>query len=145
MERKRRSPEDRFWEKVNKTDTCWLWTAYVDPEGYGRFKYGLHQNAHRVAYEWIIGPIPPGLQIDHLCRVRNCVNPSHMEPVTLVENVMRSPIHSSLINAAKTHCPKGHPYSAENTRRGARGGRKCRECGREQVRRHYQEVHGKAS
>lgn len=84
---------NRFWSKVNKTETCWLWTAaIVQSTGYGRIGTGgrHHMNsAHRVAYEMMVGPIPKGLQIDHLCRVRHCVNPAHMEVVTSAENTRR--------------------------------------------------------
>ena len=111
-----------FWEFVTKTDTCWLWTG---PRwgGYGRYR---HAQAHRLAYEALVGPIPKGLVIDHLCRVRHCVNPAHMEPVTNVENVMRG-LAPSAVNARKTHCIHGHEFTPENTRPKPKG-RECREC-----------------
>ena len=78
----------RFWAKVNKTDTCWLWTAST-LNGYGQIKaggrFGKILLAHRVAYEMLVGPIPEGLQLDHLCRVTLCVNPKHLEPVLFFE------------------------------------------------------------
>lgn len=81
---------DRFLSKVDKTDSCWLWNGRTTPSGYGNFRVGGRQvPAHRWAYENFVGPIPSGLQIDHLCRVRNCVNPAHMEPVTSAENTRR--------------------------------------------------------
>lgn len=105
---------------------CWLWTAYLDKKGYGRLRWqGKGCKAHRLVYELLVGPIPAGLQIDHLCRVRNCVNPAHMEPVTLAENVRRGT--SGAINRTKTHCPKGHEYTADNTYT-HKGKRACKAC-----------------
>lgn len=122
--------EERFWRRVEKTDDCWLWTGHVNPvTGYGSYYLpgspNRSQYAHRVAYEFAKGPIPEGLTIDHLCRVRNCVNPDHLEAVSLRENVLRSPIAVAAINARKTHCPQGHPYIAGERHCGVcRGGRK---------------------
>ncbi len=125
--------EKRFWDKVNKTDTCWLWTASKDKRGYGRLNKGKHaQNvlAHRYSYELVHGKIPIGLELDHLkdiCGNTSCVNPSHLEPVTHKENLLRgnSPM---AINARKTHCPKGHEFNKENTYVSPTGGRECRLC-----------------
>lgn len=81
---------DRFWSKVNKTDSCWIWTATLYDSGYGRFRYNNKWNkAHRIAYNFLVGEIPEGLELDHLCRVRCCVNPDHLEPVTHRENMVR--------------------------------------------------------
>lgn len=80
-----------FWAKVRKTDTCWLWFGDRKDTGYGRYKFGRKNvAAHRFTYELAKGPIPEGLEIDHLCRVRNCVNPDHLEAVTHLVNVRRS-------------------------------------------------------
>jgi HNH endonuclease len=119
------SAAERFWTKVEKTETCWLWLASTDRDGYGRFGRTL---AHRMAYELTVGPIPRELQIDHVCRVKRCVRPSHLEPVTSQENRRRFTV---LI----THCPRGHPYDEENTYR-HRGYRFCRACNRAAVRRY---------
>lgn len=86
---------ERFWPKVERVeDGCWLWTASLTGDGYGRIslggKFGPMGLAHRVAYELLVGPIPEGLELDHLCRVRRCVNPEHLEPVTHAENVRRA-------------------------------------------------------
>lgn len=122
---------DRFWSKVNvgeKTD-CWEWTASLS-HGYGQFwirEVGRPVKAHRAAYEMLVGPIPDGLCIDHLCRNRACVNPSHMQPVTLRENLIRGNGFSGL-NDRKTHCPAGHEYIESNTIIW-RGQRSCRTCG----------------
>lgn len=121
--------EERFWAKVNKgsSDNCWLWTACVDKDGYGFFWNGAKQGfAHRYAYEWFVGPIPKGLQIDHLCRVRNCVNPDHLETVTNRENTLRG-YAPTAINARKTHCIRNHEFTPENTLRVPRG-RHCKAC-----------------
>lgn len=124
--------EERFWSKVNKTDTCWLWTAQITPDGYGRFQVGSRKDgtsrgalAHRVAYELVVGPIPAGLQLDHLCRVRNCVRPDHLEPVTQEENMRRGIINDRRRGA--THCPQDHEYTVETTY-WYRGKRQCRPC-----------------
>jgi hypothetical protein len=77
---------NRFLAKVDKADECWLWTARKNYKGYGMFRLGSRvPYAHRVAYEHYVGPIPEGLQLDHICRVRHCVNPDHLEPVTNAE------------------------------------------------------------
>jgi len=82
-------PEQRFWALVDKTETCWLWTGTQVRGGYGQFWLDGHKLAHCYAYETTVGPIPEGLQLDHLCRVTRCVRPSHLEPVTASENVRR--------------------------------------------------------
>lgn len=118
-----------FWAKVavNPDTGCWLWTASVRRRGYGRFgSKGDQRAAHRVAYEALVGPIPEGLQIDHLCRVTRCVNPEHLEPVTQRENVRRG--HNS--PATRTQCPHGHEYTASNTMVNCMGWRVCFTCNR---------------
>lgn len=80
----------RFMAKVKRSGTCWLWRAQLDRDGYGRFSLnGQRRGAHRVAYEAIHGPMAPGMTIDHICRVRHCVNPDHLEAITHKENVNR--------------------------------------------------------
>lgn len=106
---------DRFWRKVKfRSDDCWEWMAYRNQTGYGRIQVSSKPKrqvvAHRVAYERLIGPIPVGLTLDHLCRNRWCVNPKHLEPVTHRENTRRSPIAPAAINARKERCPRGHIY-----------------------------------
>lgn len=118
---------DRFWSKVEKTESCWLWTANQIHDGYGSFWLGgKMQLAHRVSYEALVGPIRKGLGLDHLCRVRHCVNPKHLEPVTNRENLMRGETLAAA-QSLRTHCPQGHAYSLENTYVN-RGKRYCREC-----------------
>lgn len=113
----------RFWAKVNRDGPvhptlgtpCWLWTAAENGRGYGYFRgrprLGTNR-AHKVAWILSRGPVPTGTEIDHLCRVRNCVNPAHLEAVPHLVNVRRG--RAGKPNAEKTHCPQGHPYAGEN-------------------------------
>lgn len=118
---------DRFWSKVDATGVCWLWTAHRDPNGYGRFRLdGAIRPAHRVAYELLVGPIPEGLTLDHLCRIRHCVNPDHLEPVSRRVNTLRG-IGVSALRARQTHCQHGHEFTPENTYTWRRQ-RRCRTC-----------------
>ena len=122
------TPNQRFDEKwIPEPNTgCWLWTAAI-ARGYGVFWFeGRQGPAHRYAYERWAGPIPDGLQLDHLCRVRNCVNPNHLEPVTCRENLLRGETFNAT-NAARTHCPQGHEYDEKNTYVW-RSQRHCRPC-----------------
>lgn len=125
---------DRMADKYEVTDTgCFQWTAASNR--YGRIKInGRMALAHRAMWELLVGPIPDGLHIDHLCKNTLCVNPDHLEPVTPRENLMRSPTKQRE-NAMKTHCLRGHPLSGENLYRDPRGMRQCRECARERSRR----------
>ena len=129
----------RFWAKVNKTDTCWLWTACAS-HGYGRIKvgggFGKMLQAHRVAYEMLVGPIPEGLHLDHLCRVTLCVNPNHLEPVTPRENILRGENHVAK-RARQTECLRGHPLSGANLYTNSKGGRACKICQNESNKRSY--------
>jgi hypothetical protein len=108
---------------------CWLWLGKLDKDGYGTLgvNYAM-KKAHRASYEFARGPIPPGLHIDHLCRVRCCVNPDHLEPVTCRENLMRGK-GLAAINHAKTHCVHGHEFTPDNTYfHRSRRGRICKTC-----------------
>ena len=133
---------ERFWEKVDiREDGCWVWTASTfggkPGNEYGGIRLGPKaagmRLAHRVSYEFYKGPIPDGLHIDHLCRVRLCVNPDHLEAVTPKQNVLRG-VSMVAANVRKTHCPYGHPYDLFNTYV-YRGSRFCRPCLRVKARR----------
>lgn len=111
-----------------RTTACWRWVGHLSASGYGRLHWkGKTLPAHRVSYERFVGAIPEGLQLDHLCRNRWCVNPHHLEPVTPRENTLRGNTLAAK-NAQKTHCPQGHPYTEENTYFIRTGGRACQTC-----------------
>jgi hypothetical protein len=124
--------EQRFWAKVDRrgSDECWSWLASM-ANGYGQFFAGSNQRAHRIAFSLLVGPIPSGLELDHLCRNPICVNPAHLEPVSHAENLRRSPTVGRTGKRPKmTHCPKGHPLEGSNlyVRPTGRRGRQCRMC-----------------
>lgn len=107
---------------------CWLWRAALNNDGYGKFSVARkHWAAHRYSYVAAFGPIPQGLTLDHKCRIRHCVNPDHLEAVTMRENLMRGNTLQAL-NAAKTHCKRGHEFTVNNTDYDSGGWRQCREC-----------------
>lgn len=133
-----RPAAERFWSKVAKSPDCWLWTAGLDSKGYGQFRVNTERKvvAHRFAYELLVGPVPEGLQLDHLCRVRRCVNPAHLEPVTSRVNTLRGE-GPTAGHARQTHCGQGHEYTPENTSRTRRGARVCKICERQRQRLRY--------
>lgn len=121
--------------KIRVTDTgCWEWTGAKNSVGYGCASFaGVVQLTHRISYACFIGPIPKGLQVDHLCRMILCCNPAHLEAVTQQVNASRRP------DAGKSHCVKGHALTASNLiikrRAGGKEQRNCRECERQAQRR----------
>ena len=148
-----KDPAGRFWGKVDlggpiPTDPwiplstgCWLWTGALSAKGYGHFKVGTTAEesparAHRFAYEQLVGPIPAHLEIDHLCRVRHCVRPEHLDLVTTRTNVLRGKAPTAE-NARKTECVNGHSLEDPANVYQWQGRRKCRECRRAADRRYY--------
>lgn len=140
------STSDRFWAKVDRTNDCWLWTGYIKPNGYASFYPGGGRHVqkvyvHRFAYELAHGHVPSDLEIDHLCNVRHCVNPAHLEAVSRRENLdrrndtqgwQRLPIRG-LPRVLKTHCKRGHAFDADNTYWHS-GYRYCKTCRRDRSR-----------
>ena len=119
----------RFFDKisVNRKTECWEWTASLSC-GYGQISINtIPRRAHRISYEIFVGEIPRHLVIDHLCRNKKCVNPKHLELVTMRENVMRG-IGPTAINKAKTVCLRGHLLSGDNLYVRPNGNRECRTC-----------------
>ncbi len=139
-----RMPE-RFRAKLAALDECWVWIGYADRLGYGRFRRPAEGGrgglcmAHRFAYEMLVGPVPEGLELDHLCRNRGCCNPAHLEAVTHLEN-MRRGAHA-LGETLRSHCLRGHEYTPENIywrkprRPDGKPTRACRTCRVEDDRR----------
>jgi DNA-directed RNA polymerase subunit RPC12/RpoP len=139
-----RPAEERFFDKIKFADRwydngivrtrCLEWAGSLT-KGYGEFTITRKKSkAHRWLYERWVGPIPEDLELDHLCRNRACVNPSHLESVTRTMNILRGESPPAR-NARSTHCVQGHEFTPENTRINRRdGGRECRACGREKAR-----------
>ena len=132
-------PEGIVWERLmancHETDSgCWEWTASCNSHGYGQIMIAkTSMGAHRASYTVAKGPIPEGMQIDHLCRNRKCINPEHLEAVTQQENMRRA-------SEAQTACRRaGHPYTPENTIITSSGHRKCRTCYNQHNRRYYRD------
>lgn len=128
------SLHERFWSKVHKTDSCWLWTAHIGRRGYGMNRPVQGETyAHRIAWALVNGPIPDGLTLDHVkerCSNKHCVNPAHLEPVTAAENHLRW-------QQKRTHCRNGHSI-AQDGYVNAHGYRRCRVCNRQSSNRAYQ-------
>lgn len=131
----------RFWEKIEvSSNGCWLWKSSKFSNGYGAFHLGRNPKrrnalAHRYCYEHLIGPIPEGKDLDHLCRVRHCVNPAHLEPVSRAENLRRGDKPKPV-----TQCKRGHSFTADNTYKMPNGGRACRACRLEMKRKIREEI-----
>lgn len=129
--------EERLFSKVDATGICWLWTGATNRGGYGAISKGRREGAaivHRVVWELLVGPIPEGADLDHLCRVRACCNPDHLEPVTRAVNVARGSRRAGA--PRRTHCKRGHAFTPENTIPNGLNGRACRTCTNEAKRRH---------
>lgn len=129
--------KERFWRFVlgEPNSGCWFWMGQA-PGGYGRLDVGSRRRglrrvlqAHRVSYEIHKGPIPPGHDLDHtVCRIKLCVNPTHLVPRTHAEHI-KQPDSAMSLERARTHCPHGHPYAGDNLRM-SKGKRFCRTCDR---------------
>lgn len=134
--------ETRFWAKVRKTDTCWIWTGKAHASGYSRIAtpQGV-MYAHRFSYLLHVSPIPEGLVLDHLCRTPLCVRPDHLEVVTVRENTLRG-VGCFAENARKTHCPAGHLLEGMNLYvvvcKDGRTHRRCRPCNTARAREYRQ-------
>jgi hypothetical protein len=148
LEKLERLPE-KIRERIELTSTCWNWSGAPNCNGYGRRGISKKKEllAHRLMYELLVGPIPPGLTLDHICRNRMCVNPAHLEPVTNKVNILRGESPAAK-NARKTHCPKGHLFDETNTlwerQRSGALGRKCKTCKYEYHHGWYQRNKGQA-
>lgn len=125
---------DRFWKKVDKAgpNECWNWRGGKPGKGYGRITVnGRGMPAHRLSVLLSGRPIPKGMFVDHCCRNTKCVNPRHLRVVTPRINSIENSIGPTAINASRTHCPKGHEYTEDNTRYCSRGHRTCKACQKE--------------
>jgi hypothetical protein len=123
--------EERFWPKVTKAASCWIWTGARTTSGYGTIRFGRPDRvtylAHRLSYTWHVGPIPDGLVIDHLCRNRACVNPEHLDPVPQSVNMNRS---------RRPMCRRGlHAMTDDNITPTSKGSRSCTACIKEKRQR----------
>lgn len=129
--------QERMASRHSRDDNtgCWNWTGALSAGKYGSIYYeGRMQKAHRVMWILTNGPVPTGLDLDHLCRNMKCINPAHLEPVTRAENLRRSPIMTNQ-NEGKTHCIRGHEFTPENTRfKPGSGHRVCKTCMRMHIR-----------
>ena len=137
------TPVDKRIERhIDKVGDCWLWNGCKTLGGYGIIRTDDRKFlVHRVYYEAVVGPIPQGLEIDHVCRNRACVRPLHLEPVTRLENIRRMIAAVGSYQSRKTHCPKGHEYTEENTyRRPGLNYRTCRACMRVFSRKAYERL-----
>jgi hypothetical protein len=134
--------EERFFKHVrpNPGTGCWEWAGPKNWGGYGQIlnvgPSRSHWTAHGAAYRLFVGEIPMGMELDHVCRMRHCANPAHLEVVTHRENLRRAPTQVTTVNATKTHCVDGHEFTEENTYTTPDGRRQCRSCHRRRVRRH---------
>ena len=139
--RSERTVEQRVYDRIAVDDGCWIWQGGFNTKShYGQFSVRGDDGqtktlrAHRAVYELLVGPIPEGLTLDHLCMVKACVRPGHLEPVTQRENTRRAVAALGTepfgrANRAKTHCKHGHEFTPENTYR-SKYGRACRACNR---------------
>lgn len=118
-----------FSRCITASGECWIWTGGSSRNGYGQTKFGgRNWMAHRIFYTYFVADVPDGLDLDHLCRTRSCVNPWHLEPVTRSENLLRSD-SVGIYGRHRRACPQGHPYDETNTAH-RNGRRHCKACDR---------------
>lgn len=122
--------KDRIMSRIlipKNKDDCWEWLGFHTKFGYSRINLGFNINpdVHRIMYELVKGKVPKGLELDHLCRNKGCINPDHLEAVTHVENQKRGKVNQ---NKNKTHCKRGHEFIKDNTYVNSKGVRACKEC-----------------
>lgn len=123
-----RNTVENMMRYVDKTSSCWLWNGPLASNGYSKTKYRLkHTSGHRAFYLHFRGEIPPGMHLDHICRVRSCVNPDHLEIVTPRENLLRGNGHAA-INSKKKSCKRGHELAGKNLYLTPDGRRNCKIC-----------------
>ena len=141
---------NRFLLKIKRQDGHWIWCGGIGSQGYGiSLLYGKKNTAHRVSYLFLKGSIPEGLCIDHICRIRSCVNPAHLRLVTPMENALINSMCPTALNKAKTHCKYGHEFTEENTYNSIRakhhpnGRRTCVICSSRNSKKYYQVRKGK--
>lgn len=139
MSRKPNTVESILSKVKIDSNECWIWPLSLSHNGYGLVKFdGKMQQVHRLVYKLLVGPIPDDLTCDHLCRVRNCCNPAHIDIITRVENTRRGNVGKW--RGLLTHCKRGHEYSQENTYTDRNGYRVCNECRRISHRRRRQSL-----
>ena len=133
--------ESRILSKTTKTESCWIWNGYTERNGYGRITVNdKPYSTHRLSFLLFKGELKENLVIDHSCRNRACLNPEHLRQVTQRENCHENSRASCHLNSLKTHCPKGHEYTEENTKTKTTKygvGRACKECARAYARSKY--------
>jgi hypothetical protein len=135
---------ERLLSSFVRKNGCWLYKNIEAATGYGRIHVRKPSNkqllAHREMYKLLVGEIPKGMQLDHLCRNRACVNPDHLEPVTSRENLLRSNITLATLNKSKIECINGHKFTIRNTYNRKDGTRECKTCRREAVLRYQNKL-----
>lgn len=135
---------ERFTSKIQITESCWLWTRYIDPEGYGRYSINdVKHYAHRVSYTFYVGKISEGKVIDHVCRVKNCVNPEHLRMVDVTTNTLENSRAPAALNKLKSSCKYGHSLEGSNLIVTPKGTRACRSCRRTKSLKAYYSRAGK--
>lgn len=135
--RRSKDLSERFWQRVNRnnSEVCWAWTGSYNSKGYGQLEVeGIKEMAHRISYELSVGPIPEAMSIHHRCNNPSCVNPNHLEPMAIEDNILLGNGEPAQ-NARKTHCHRGHELVEPNLIPNKLGLRHCRACRRDEMKR----------